>query len=531
MRNPILAGFNPDPSICRRGDDFYLATSSFQWWPGVPIYHSRDLKHWRLVSYGLTRTSQLDMRRIGDSCGIWAPCLSFAEGLFWLVFTNASGPRPRITETPNYVVTAPEVTGPWSEPVYLNSRGNDPSLFHDDDGRKYLVCTNFVRCPGKSAHRGALLQEYSPDQQKLVGPARVIFKGTDLGVLEGSKLFKRDGWYYSVVAEGGTHSNRHAATMARSRDIWGPYEVHPQNPILTALGSDSPVAYAGHADIVTVAGTRAAVVYLACRPVDGRSVLGRETHLAAARWCDDGWLRLDSSAPLVELPEFALHEEPLVDNPPRDDFDEPALSLEWNSLRSPIDDRVDLASRPGWLVLTPSPSPIDSLDRPSLVAQRIRHHKFSAETVLDFQPRDIQQWAGLVCYYDSLHWYFLHRQFDEVKGAAVALYARRKWGLAYEDLGVVPIDDVPVVRLGVDCAGRFFRFRYALGVGGQWRRIGERQDALVLSDEHISESPFFAFTGAMIGLAAHDATEQGPVAAFDWFEYMGADVWPDIATA
>ena len=152
--NPILPGFNPDPSICRAGDDFYIATSSFQWWPGVPIYHSRDLRHWALVSYALTDPAHLDLRRIGDSAGIWAPCLSYADGLFWLIFTVASGGRQHTYECPNYLTTAADVRGPWSTPIYLNTTGNDPSLFHDDDGRKWLVNTEFVWAPGYRAHNG-----------------------------------------------------------------------------------------------------------------------------------------------------------------------------------------------------------------------------------------------------------------------------------------------------------------------------------------------------------------------------------------
>jgi xylan 1,4-beta-xylosidase len=246
--NPILPGFNPDPSICRAGDDFYIATSSFQWWPGVPIYHSRDLRHWELVSYALTDPAHLDLRRIGDSAGIWAPCLSYADGLFWLIFTVASGGRQHTYECPNYLTTAADPRGPWSAPVYLNTTGNDPSLFHDDDGRKWLVNTEFVWAPGYRAHNGTVLQEYSVAERRLIGPARNIFGGTALGTPEGSKLHKHNGWYYLVTAEGGTEYG-HAMTVSRSRDIWGPYQVHPQNPVLTAKDDPAnPIQRAGHGD-------------------------------------------------------------------------------------------------------------------------------------------------------------------------------------------------------------------------------------------------------------------------------------------
>jgi len=148
MINPIVPGFNPDPAICRSGDDFYIATSSFQWWPSVPIYYSRDLHHWMLVAYGLTDPTYADLRRIGDSAGIWAPSLTYTDGLFWLVFTIASGSRQHCYECWNYLTTAPDVVGPWSGPIYLNATGNDPSLFHDEDGRKWLVNTKLALIPG-----------------------------------------------------------------------------------------------------------------------------------------------------------------------------------------------------------------------------------------------------------------------------------------------------------------------------------------------------------------------------------------------
>jgi xylan 1,4-beta-xylosidase len=529
MQNPILPGFNPDPSICRRGDDYYIATSSFQWWPGVPIYYSRDLHNWELVAYALTDPAHLDMRRIPDSAGVWAPSLTYADGLFWLVFTVASGSRQHSYECPNYVTTAPEPAGPWSEPVYLNSTGNDPALFHDDDGRKWLVNTDFIRAPGYRYHSGTLLQEYSPAERRLVGPVRNIFPGTALGTPEGSKLYKHDGEYYLIQAEGGTEYG-HAMTVARSESIWGPYEVHPENPVLTARDeADNPIQRAGHGDIVAVAGDRIAVVYLASRPIDRRSLLGRETYLAGARWCPDGWPRLDARSPQLTLPDFGLPDTPVTGFPERDDFDD-ALGLHWTSLRQPIGDRADLRSHPGWLVLRPTPSPPDSLERPSLLAQRVRHHWFSAETLLQFAPTEMQQWAGLICYYDTRHWYYLHRQFDERRGPGAALYAKRSPRLVYEELGWVSAPAEGPVRLGVDCDGRLLRFRFTAGGEGDWQGIGEPQDASVLSDEYVEmhdEVRAFGFTGAHVGLCSYDITDRADAPAFGYFEYRGHAGVPD----
>ncbi len=529
--NPIIAGFAPDPAICRRGDEFFLANSSFQWWPGVPLYRSRDLLNWELFGYGLTDPKLADLRRIGDSAGIWAPSLTYADDLFWLVFSPASGSRQHGYESPNYLTTANELSGPWSPPVFLNASGNDASLFHDSDGRKWVVNTSLNRTPGAKGHAGTLLQEYSVSEKRLVGPVKNIFPGTALGVPEGSKLYKHDGWYFLMIAEGGTEYG-HAVTMARSRNIWGPYEVHPENPILTARQDEgNPIQRAGHADMVALPDGRVALVYLASRPVDKRSMLGRETFLAEAQWCDDGWLRLKHSSPQLDLPDFGLIPAPAAHEPDRDDFDGPRLGLCWNTLRQPMEAFQDLQSRPGWLVLQPTTSFLTSIEKPNLLARRIRHHAFTAETLLDFLPSEIQQWAGLVCYYDTRHWYFLHRQFDSNQGQSIALYTKGP-DSSLKELARAGISGNSTIRLGVDCDGRTLQFRFAEGTTSPWHELGPPQNALVLSDEFVEKGdaiPGFGFTGTFVGMACFDSTGRGPRPAYDWFEYRSKESWPGLS--
>ena len=221
IHNPILPGFNPDPSIVRVGEDYYIATSTFEWFPGVQIHHSRDLVNWRLITRPLNRTSQLNMLGAPDSCGVWAPCLTYADGLFHLIYTDvkrygrttvggASGASLR--DFHNYLVTCETIDGEWSDPVFLNSSGFDPSLFHDDDGRKWLVNMLWDHRPGRNRFAGIVLQEYSPQARALVGERKLIFAGTPLGLTEAPHLYKRDSWYYLLTAEGGTGWN-HAVTM------------------------------------------------------------------------------------------------------------------------------------------------------------------------------------------------------------------------------------------------------------------------------------------------------------------------------
>src|SRR5689334_9022558 len=286
IRNPILPGFNPDPSIVRVGEDYYIATSTFEWFPGVQIHHSRDLVQWRLVTRPLTRASQLNMLGDADSCGIWAPCLTHDNGRFYLVYTDVKryGRSLRdgsasLRDTHNYVVTAPRIDGPWSDPVYLNSSGFDPSLFHDDDGKKYVVNQLWDHRPMANPFAGIVLQEYSEREGKLVGERRNIFLGTGLGLTEAPHLYKRNGYYYLITAEGGTGWN-HAVTMARSQKITGPYELHPDKYILSSrLRPDLELQRAGHADLVETPDGDVYMVYLCGRPLHnrGRCVLGRET--------------------------------------------------------------------------------------------------------------------------------------------------------------------------------------------------------------------------------------------------------------
>jgi xylan 1,4-beta-xylosidase len=226
IQNPILRGFNPDPSILRVENDFYIAVSTFEWFPGVLIHHSKDLANWELVAAPLNRVSQLNMAGNPSSGGIWAPCLSYDNGVFYLIYTDvkswADGP---FKDTHNYLVTTTDIRGDWSEPIYLNSSGFDPSLFHDNDGRKWLVNMKWDHNPNVHPFVGIVLQEYDHEQKKLTGPIKNIFKGTEIQLVEGPHLYKRNGYYYLLTAEGGT-GYKHSATLARSQSIDGPYELH-----------------------------------------------------------------------------------------------------------------------------------------------------------------------------------------------------------------------------------------------------------------------------------------------------------------
>lgn len=531
ITNPILRGFNPDPSIVRVGDDYYIATSTFEWFPGVQIHHSRDLAHWRLLARPLDRASQLNMLGDPDSCGIWAPCLTHDGSLFYLVYTDvkrygrttvggASGASLR--DFHNYLVTSPSIDGGWSDPIYLNSSGFDPSLFHDDDGRKYLVNMLWDHRPGRNRFAGIVLQEYSVVERRLIGSRQVIFTGTAIGFTEAPHLYKRDGFYYLITAEGGTGWG-HAVTMARSRSLTGPYELHPDTYILTARDRpDVALQRAGHADLVDTPGGDTFIVYLCGRPIPGRGrcTLGRETALQPMTWGADGWLRTTDGLglPMAEAEGPGLPAHPFPQSPAREEFDGPRLPIDFQWLRSPWPDELfSLSARPGHLRLYGRET-MGSLFRQSLVARRQQSHCYSASTVVDFEPEHFQQMAGLICYYSGSKYHYLHVSHDE----AIGRYVRVMSALpdhVQADAFTMPVaipSGRPVhLRVEVDFERLYFGYRVE---GQEWTWLQPSFDASILSDE--ATAPGLPnFTGAFVGMACQDLSGVARPADFDYFEY------------
>ena len=533
IRNPILPGFNPDPSIVRVGDDYYIATSTFEWYPGVQIHHSRDLVHWRLLTRPLNRATQLNMLGNPDSCGIWAPCLSYADDLFWLIYTDvkrygrttvggASGASLR--DFHNYLVTSPRIDGDWSDPIYLNSSGFDPSLFHDDNGRKYLLNMLWDHRPGNNRFAGIVLQEYSAKERNLIGERQNVFKGTSLGFTEAPHLYRRNGWYYLLTAEGGTGWG-HAVTMARSRKITGPYELHPDTYILSARHRpDIELQRAGHADFVETQSGETYIVYLCGRPLHnrGRCTLGRETAIQKMIWGKDGWLRtLDGqgiSTIETPAPSLPVHKFPMT--PAREDFNEPELPIHFQWLRTPWPEEIfSLTARPGFLRLFGRET-IGSLFKQSLVARRQQAHCLSAATVVEFEPEHFQQSARLVCYYNSAKFHYFFISCDETFGKYLRVMSCLPDSTQTDAFNLpiaIPVSKPVHLRVEIDYERLYFAYRVE-GVDKDWQWLPQQFDASILSDE--ATAPGQAnFTGAFIGMACQDMAGTLSHADFDFFEY------------
>src|SRR5262245_26686606 len=537
IRNPILPGFNPDPSICRVGGDYYIATSTFEWYPGVQIHHSTNLADWRLVKRPLDRATQLDMRGNPDSGGIWAPCLSHADGLFWLVYTDVKRLDGNFKDAHNYIVTAPAIEGPWSDPAYVNSSGFDPSLFHDDDGRKWFlnmvwnhVSQGVGGNPKHPSFAGILLQEFDPRQGKLVGPVKNIFAGSSHGLVEGPHLFKKNGWYYLTTAEGGT-SYEHAVTMARSRSIDGPYELHPNVHVITSKDApDAPLQRAGHGQIVETPDGEVYHSHLCSRPLPGlrRSPLGRETGIQKCEWGEDGWLRLAHGGPVpaveVLAPSAAVRTAEPRPDAVRYDFDAAELPPDFQWLRTPHSSRLfSLSESPGALRLFGRES-IGSWYDQALVARRQEHFSFRAETELRFDPVSFQQAAGLVHYYNRHKFHFLAVTSDAQRGRVLMILScPGDWPdgrLSFPLLEPISLPREGAVRLAAEVDGPALKF--FIWADQSWKLVGPVLDASVISDEG-GRGEHGSFTGAFIGMAAFDTSGAGLPADFDYFTYSGRD--------
>lgn len=523
IRNPILPGFNADPSICRVGEDYYIAVSTFEWYPGVQIDHSRDLVNWKLVARPLNRAALLDMRGNPDSCGIWAPCLSYADGRFWLVYTDVKRLDGAFKDAPNYITTCETIDGEWTDPWYVNSSGFDPSLFHDDDGRKWFVNMQWNhRGPGTGgnpAHAsfdGILLQEWSPERG-LFGPVKNIYPGTPRGLTEAPHLFKRNGYYYLTTAEGGTGYN-HAVTLARSRDIWGPYENHPNLHVICNDGADSPIQRTGHGQYVETHWGSHYHTFLMGRPQQPGPFcpMGRETGIEEVAWRDD-WLFLKAGGMVAreEVPS-PVDVDPDPVRAVRRKLGR-ALPDEFQWLRTPYPDRIFRLDDDALTLI--GRESIGSWFEQALVARRQEHPRYTAETEVDFDPTTYQQAAGLTTYYNRHKFHAALVTYEPEMGRALSLMScAGDWpdGALTFPAPPIPLEDGQVrLKVVVDGASQ----QFYMAQRGDWQPFGPALDASIISDEG-GRGERASFTGAFVGMVAFDTSGMGREARFSRFDYV-----------
>ena len=536
IKNPIIPGFNPDPSVCKGHDGYYIATSTFEWFPGITIYYSKDLVSWEIKGQPLKSTKTINLMGAPDSGGLWAPHLTYCDGRYWLAITDVKNVT-FFKDTLNYIMTADTVDGPWSEPVFINASGFDPAIFHDPiSHKKYFLNMLWDHRVDQPNFHGILLQEMESETLKLIGEPTNIYQGTPYNVTEGSQIIFKDGYYYLVCAENGT-GYRHSTTVLRSENVKGPYEKSPFWPLLTSeFNPEHPIQKAGHGSLVEANGNWY-LVFLMARPLTERGYcqLGRETSMANVIWVD-GWPRLSHESYLPPLVvEVASEDEKHDLNHPlqpikrssMDIFDDRTLSAHLMTLRGPLGKAASLEANPGCLRLYGRESLCSKFNQ-SILARRWQSRKFTAKTKLHFKPKHFQQMAGLVCYYNSENWMYVYVSHNEDTDSTVISILQADLDRYTDPLDGQyvhidkSIDQESGIILGVEVRDEALRFFYQLASMGQPKYIGPVLPADHLSDDYI-EQKRLVFTGSMVGICVQDMSGSKGYADFEYLSYEEED--------
>jgi xylan 1,4-beta-xylosidase len=493
-QNPIIPGFHPDPSIVRVGEDYFLVNSSFAFYPGLPIFRSRDLVNWAQIANAIDRPGMFDFSGLGVARAVFAPTIRHHHGLFYIVNTC-------IECGFNFLITAKNAAGPWSDPLFLPPvDGIDPDLFFDDDGRAWIANNGPPAEPPRyDGHRAIWIQEFDLKAHKMIGPRSVIVNGgvriADKPIwTEGPHIFKRDGYYYLIAAEGGT-AGGHSETVFRSRSVTGPYVPGPVNPILTQRDLDPkrafPVYATGHADFVQTKSGKWWSVFLGTRPYEANlSNMGRETFLLPVSWPKGGWpLILPKGKP---VPHQVAGPTSHMETSWRDDFTAATLSPEWLSLRTPKEKWFSLA--PHALTLTARADSISSTGNPSFLGIRQRHEEAIVETEMRYAPEHESDHAGLLIFADEQHHYFAGI-WQTLAGPRLVVSKRNGKDDPEEGriVASMPVKAGEPVRLRISTYGPSLNFTFS-SLGGYWRPLLMGADGKILASELTNQ-----FTGTVIG--------------------------------
>ena len=512
IKNPILPGFYPDPSICRVGSDYYLVNSSFSYFPGVPIFHSTDLVHWLQIGHVLNRPSQLKLSKQGISEGIYAPAIRYHDGIFYVVTTFVGGGG-------NFFVTAKNPAGPWSDPFWLPEiNGIDPSFFFDMNGKAYIVNNGSAldSKPMYEGHRGIWLQEFDLKANKLVGERKIIVNGgTDLSKkpiwIEGPHIYQNKGFYYLMAAEGGTAEN-HSEVIFRSKSVWGPYEVFAGNPILTQrdLPADRvhPITCSGHADLVQTENGAWVAVFLACQPYDGNYYnTGRQTFCLPVEWSSEWPVILQQGKAIPPLVQSPVHSNSSAKTFAeysadwRDNFDENELKLDWNFIRTPFESWYEI--KDGTLVLKARSVSIAERGNPSFIGHRQQHSCSEFVTAVKLEQGQEMK-AGLVAFQNEKNYY----EFVLLHSGGIDYLSLSS---ASQELTKTKLDgynEVNSLYLKIQSHKDYYTFHYSFD-NKVWKQFGAAQDG-----KYLSTTVSGGFVGAYFGLYAYAKSSANAI--FDW---------------
>jgi xylan 1,4-beta-xylosidase len=535
--NPILAGFYPDPSICRVGDDYYLINSSFSYFPGLPIFHSKDLVNWKQIGHAMNRPEQLNLDGAGVSRGLFAPDITYHKGTFYIVCTL-------IDKLGNFVITAKDPKGPWSNPVALPEvNGIDPSLFFDDNDKAYILFNSIPpdNKPLHNGHRTIRMFEFDWKNIKVTGNEKLLINGgTDMSKkpvwIEGPHILKKDGWYYMICAEGGTGYN-HSEVVFRSKSAEGPFISYENNPILTQRHLDparkNPVTTTGHADFVDTKDGKWYAVFLGCRPYEGDYYnIGRETFMAPVTW-EDGWpsilkgneeVQYHYPVPMPSLTKTVANS--FNGNLRyRDEFNNSSLNSRWVFLRTLRQKWYSLSEKKGFLSMQLQPGTCGGKTNPSFIAHRQQNLSCIATTSLSFDPSKEEEKAGLVIFQSERHFYFIcvTRGHSPQSNGPVNMVHLYQSTADSSNMKLIASQALPPhvkenIRLQIKAEKDQYFFYYAYA-NDPWKLLGDKQDGKFLSTKEAG-----GFVGSVFALyATSSGTKSGKKAYFNWFEYKGND--------
>lgn len=526
-QNPILAGFYPDPAITDDGNgNYYMVHSTFAYYPGIPIFHSKDLVNWKQIGHVLDRPEQLDLEGFGVSRAVFAPDISYDNGTFYVTCTIVDGKG-------NFVVTAEDPAGPWSDPVWLPEvQGIDPGLFFDKE-KSYIVYNGDApnNDPQYEGHRTIRMYEFDKENLRVKGEGRILVDGgvdisTEPVWAEGPRIYKLRGYYYLMTAEGGTAVN-HEEVIYRNKNIDDEFIPYENNPILTQKHLDpdreNPITSAGHADITQHPNGDWYGVFLAVRPYEGDFYnTGRETFMAPVKWVNDwpvfdlGGEEIKYEYPLPEGVEVNEDLFPLNGNFEfTKTFSESKLDFHWVFLRTVKEAWYSLQERKGFLTMETRPETVSGLSNPSLIAHRQQHLRGSASLAVDFNAKSSNEKAGLIAFQNETHYYFISKSI-EGDSPVVQLFRASEDGeilLAQEEIE----DSDDLIAFKVEFDEDIYRFYYKSD--SEWTNLGGDLDGKYLSTRVAG-----GFVGAVLGMYTTSNGENSTnKAAFDSFQYKGND--------
>lgn len=528
LPNPILAGFYPDPAICKVGPDYYIVNSTFSYFPGIPVLHSQDLKNWRQIGNVISRPSQMDFMGETVSRGLFAPSISYHEGLFYVTCTD-------IDNGGNFVVTAKNPAGPWSDPVWIKEvHGIDPSLYFEGD-KAYIIYNSNPpeNKPLYQGHRTLRMFEFDPVKLKIIGEETLLVNGgVDISTkpvwIEGPHIYKRDGWYYLMAAEGGTAVN-HSEVILRSRNVKGPYIPYDKNPILTQRHLDpnrkNPITSTGHADLFDGPDGNTYAIFIAVRPYEGDYYnTGRETFIAPVKWID-GWpvINPDHEEVLYKYPvswKEIKHPDALPMNGNFKytiDFQD-SLHSQFLFLRTLDTSWYNLRDKKGYLTMKLLPETAMGAGNPAFIGKRQQHLTCEASTELNFVAKAENEKAGMMIFQNETHFYYICKSVSKGKAVVQLFKAERASNsmILVKQEALAKANDPLFLKITAE------KDKYSFWFATQKDRWNLLQGGL--DGKYLSTRDAGGFVGSLFAMyATSDGKASGNTAAFNWFGYSGND--------